>query len=49
MSRLNLLTLLRATIFIAALLCICTGLCNGEAQMVLRKAVRVCLECIGVG
>ncbi len=25
------------------------GLIQGEAEAVLRKAVRICLECIGIG
>lgn len=25
------------------------GVINGESAIVLRKAVRICLECIGVG
>ena len=39
----------RAALLIAALVCICIGVAGGEAQIVLRKAMRICLECIGVG
>lgn len=46
MRRLN---LIRAAVFAVALAFICIGLANGEAAVVMRKAVRVCLECIGVG
>ena len=46
MRRLN---WIRAAVFAVALAFICIGLANGEADVVLRKAVRVCLECIGVG
>ena len=46
MRRVN---LVRAAVIIAALAFICIGVANGEAQVVLRKAMRICLECIGVG
>lgn len=32
----------------AALACIALGISRGESAVVLKKAVRVCLECIGV-
>lgn len=40
---------IRAAVFAVALAFICIGLANGEAAVVMRKAIRVCLECIGVG
>ena len=40
---------LRAMVIAAALGCICFGALRGETEIVLRKAVRICLECIGVG
>jgi hypothetical protein len=46
MKRLN---IIRAAVFAAAVAFICIGLANGEAAVVLRKAMRICLECIGVG
>ena len=46
MRRLN---IIRAAVFAVALAFICIGLANGQAAVVLRKAMRVCLECIGVG
>ena len=32
----------------AALACIALGVSRGEGAVVLKKAVRICLECIGV-
>ena len=40
---------LRALIVAAAVAFICFGALRGETEIVLRKAVRICLECIGVG
>lgn len=40
--------LLRAAIFIAAAVCIFIGINRGEITIVLRKAIRICLECIGL-
>ena len=40
---------LRALIAAAAVGCICLGALRGETEIVLRKAVRISLECIGVG
>lgn len=34
---------------VAALAFIAIGVLNGEYQEVLGKAVRICLECIGIG
>ncbi|MFR1519269.1 MAG: CD1871A family CXXC motif-containing protein [Clostridia bacterium] len=36
-------------ILIAGLLFILLGIFRGEIQTVLRKAVNICLECIGIG
>ena len=46
MKRLN---LIRAAVLVIAVAFICIGLASGEADVVLRKAMRICLECIGVG
>jgi hypothetical protein len=36
-------------IAIAAVLCIAAGIMRGETVDILRKAVTICLECIGIG
>ena len=40
--------ILRTAIIIAAAVCIFIGMNRGEVSIVLRKAIRICLECIGV-
>lgn len=44
----KILHLVRIASLLAAIVCIAIGAARGEVQIVLRKAVRVCLECIGV-
>lgn len=34
---------------IAGIAMVCIGVARGEAAIVLGKAVRLCLECIGIG
>lgn len=41
--------IIRAAIFVVALVFIALGIARGEHSIVLRKAVRICLECIGIG
>ena len=40
--------IMRAAFIIAAAVCIFIGMSRGEVSIVLRKAIRICLECIGV-
>ncbi|MGI6173896.1 MAG: CD1871A family CXXC motif-containing protein [Christensenellales bacterium] len=42
-------TVITAAIFIAAVGLIAYGIYTKEAAEVFRKAVNICLECIGVG
>lgn len=41
--------ILRIAALIAAVACISIGVFRNESAVVLRKAIRICLECIGVG
>ena len=43
------MTLLRVGLLCIAALFIVLGLSRGEAAIVLKKAVNLCLECIGLG
>ena len=45
----NKLIILRSIIFVLALCLIISGIINGSADDVLAKAVRICMECIGLG
>jgi len=48
MKHVRAVNFLRGFAIIAGIACIALGLSRGEAAIVLRKAVRICLECIGV-
>ena len=41
--------IVRAAAIAAALIFIIIGISQGDQNVVLRKAIRICLECIGVG
>ena len=43
------LTLMRTAAFLAGAAFVIIGVMRGEAGEVLEKAVRICLECIGIG
>lgn len=40
---------LRAAVLLLAILMIIAGSTSGEMQLIYRKAVTICLECIGIG
>lgn len=44
----NALRFLQAAAIAAAITCIVLGAARGEVAIVVRKAVLICLECIGV-
>ena len=39
----------QAVLLIAGAAALCFGVWRGEAAMVLSKAVKLCLECVGIG
>lgn len=42
-------TVSQIVLLIAGIAMVCVGTMRGEAAIVLGKAVRLCLECIGIG
>lgn len=38
-----------AVLLAAAVLCLALGVWRGETETVFRKAVNICMECIGLG
>lgn len=42
-------TVSQVVLLIAGIAMVCFGVMRGEAATVLGKAIRLCLECIGIG
>lgn len=42
-------TRITAAVMAAGLLLIAVGVWRGEAEIILRKAIQICMECIGLG
>ena len=42
-------TVVQATLLIAGVVMLCFGIWRGEAAVVLSKAIKLCLECVGIG
>lgn len=40
---------IRGTVILAAVGFIALGIVRGEHSVVLQKAVKICLECVGIG
>ena len=41
--------LFQGALLIAGIVMLCVGVMRGEADTVLSKAIRLCLECVGIG
>ena len=41
--------IVQSALLLAAVLMIGFGIWRGEADMVLAKAIRLCMECVGIG
>ena len=42
-------TMVQVALLIVGIAMVCFGVMRGEADAVLAKAIRLCLECIGIG
>jgi len=49
MGRRVVLPYIKYGLLVIAILFICFGICRGEHLIVLKKAINICLECIGLG
>ena len=41
--------LVQSFLLFSGILMICFGIWRGEAEIVLSQAIRLCLECVGIG
>ena len=41
--------IISGALLIAGIVMLCVGVMRGEADTVLSKAIRLCLECVGIG
>ena len=41
--------MIRAALIIISALCIFFGVQRGEVDLIFSKAIRICLECVGLG
>lgn len=39
----------QSLLLLAGILMICFGIWRGESETVLSKAIRLCMECVGIG
>ena len=39
----------QAMLLVVGIAMLCFGACRGEAATVLSKAIKLCLECVGIG
>ena len=39
----------QAVLLVVGIVMLCFGVWRGEAAMVLSKAIKLCLECVGIG
>lgn len=49
LSKTRMLSAVRIALLAAAVVMIAIGFARGEAGVMLKKAVNICLECIGLG